>query len=159
MIRAMTKSDFELFWPCFKRVINAQETYAFDPNISFDEAFQIWCVTPRKTFVLQENNQILGSYYIKPNAQGPGAHICNCGYMVDEAARGKGVAQQLCEHSQQIAIELGFAAMQFNAVVSTNRSAVRLWLKLGFTVIGTIPEAYYHAKLGYVDSYIMYKKL
>jgi GNAT superfamily N-acetyltransferase len=159
MIRAITRSDFETFWPCFESVIKAQETYAFDPNMSFEEAYQLWCVRPLKTFVFEENGQILGSYYIKPNAMGPGDHICNCGYMVSESARGKGIAKQLCRHSQEIAIHLGFEAMQFNSVVSSNEVAVSLWQKLGFRIIGTIPDAYRHGRFGYVDCYIMYKQL
>jgi RimJ/RimL family protein N-acetyltransferase len=159
MIRAITRSDFEAFWPCFESVIKAQETYAFDPDMSFEEAYQLWCVRPLKTFVFEENGQILGSYYIKPNAMGPGDHICNCGYMVSESARGKGIAKQLCRHSQEIAIDLCFEAMQFNSVVSSNEVAVSLWQKLGFRIIGTIPDAYRHGRFGYVDCYIMYKQL
>jgi GNAT superfamily N-acetyltransferase len=159
MIREITRSDFEAFWPCFESVIKAQETYAFDPDMSFEEAYQLWCVRPLKTFVFEENGQILGSYYIKPNAMGPGDHICNCGYMVSESARGKGIAKQLCRHSQEIAIDLGFEAMQFNSVVSSNEVAVSLWQKLGFRIIGTIPDAYRHGRFGYVDCYIMYKQL
>lgn len=159
MIREITKGDFELFWPTFESIIQAQESYAFDPAMSFDDAYHLWCVVPAKTFVYEENGQILGSYYIKPNAMGPGSHVCNCGYMVADAARGKGVARQMCEHSQEVAVRLGFAAMQFNAVVSTNEVAVKLWQKLGFTIIGTLPKAYRHGTLGYVDSFIMYKSL
>ncbi|MBJ7554490.1 GNAT family N-acetyltransferase [Marinomonas spartinae] len=159
MIREMTRLDFESFWPCFKSVIQAQETYAFDPNITLEEAYRLWCELPLKTFVFVEGEQILGSYYIKPNGMGPSDHICNCGYMVDSKARGKGIARQLCEHSQRIAMELGFEAMQFNSVVSTNDVAVALWKKLGFNIIGTIPLAYRHGKLGYVDCYIMHKSL
>ncbi len=79
--------------------------------------------------------------------------------MVSPLAAGKGIARQLCEHSQQIARALGFKAMQFNSVVSTNTVAVSLWQKLGYEVIGTIPKAYNHPQLGYVDSLIMYKWL
>lgn len=159
MIREMTRSDFDTFWPTFEKVINAQETYAFDPNMNQEQAYQLWCELPLKTFVYVSDGQVLGSYYIKPNAMGPGDHICNCGYMVSEAARGKGIAHKMCEHSQQVAAESGFKAMQFNAVVSTNEVAVKLWQKLGFNIIGTIPSAYRHGRLGYVDSYIMYKPL
>lgn len=159
MIREIRKSDFEVFWPCFERVVKSQETYAFDPGMSFDEAYQLWCRAPLKTFVFEEDGQVLGSYYIKPNGQGPSDHICNCGYMVNESACGKGIARKLCEHSQKVAVELGFEAMQFNSVVSTNEVAINLWQKLGFSIIGTIPLAYRHGKLGYVDSYVMYKKL
>lgn len=159
MIREMTRSDFESFWPCFESIIKAQETYAFDPKMNLEQAYELWCELPEKTFVFVNGGEVLGSYYIKPNGMGPSDHICNCGYMVTTAARGRGIARQLCEHSQQIAIELGFEAMQFNSVVSSNEVAVNLWQQLGFEIIGTIPRAYRHCKLGYVDSYIMYKKL
>ncbi|MEZ5534864.1 MAG: GNAT family N-acetyltransferase [Thiolinea sp.] len=159
MIREITKADFETFWPCFEAVVRAQETYAFDPEMSFEDAYQLWCVVPLKTFVFEKEGKILASYYIKPNAMGPGDHVCNCGYMVSEAARGQGIAGQLCEHSQQVAIDSGFKAMQFNAVVSTNQVAVRAWQKAGFSIVGTLPGAYRHGRLGYVDSFVMYKQL
>lgn len=159
MIRDITTDDFDAFWPTFAEVVQAQETYAFEPDMTKEEAFALWCEMPRKTFVFEENGIVLGSYYIKPNAMGPSKHICNCGYMVSPEARGKGIARKMCEHSQQLAKELGFEAMQFNSVVSTNEVAVKLWQDLGFSIIGTIPKAYKHAKLGLVDSYIMYKWL
>lgn len=159
MIREMTQADFELFWPTFSGIVQARETYAFDPDMNYQQAYALWCQTPQKTFVYEEDGQILASYYIKPNAMGPSNHICNCGYMVSTAARGKGIARQLCLHSQTLALELGFKAMQFNSVVSTNEAAVALWKALGFKIIGTIPAAYRHRTLGYVDSYIMHKLL
>ncbi|WP_368509302.1 N-acetyltransferase family protein [Agarivorans sp. 1_MG-2023] len=114
---------------------------------------------PAKCFVYEENDEILGSYYLKANAMGPGSHVCNCGYMVSEAARGKGIARQLCLHSQQQALQLGFSAMQFNSVVSTNEAAIALWKKLGFDVIGIIPNGYQHSEQGLVDCLIMFKAL
>ncbi|MET1256418.1 GNAT family N-acetyltransferase [Aliikangiella maris] len=158
-IREMTRQDFESFWPCFQSIIQAQETYAFDPDMSLNNAYTLWCESPLKSFAYIENDKVLGSYYIRANAAGPSKHISNCGYMVDQQARGKGIATRLCEHSQQIAIESGFTAMQFNSVISTNDVAVKLWQKLGFAIIGTIPNAYYHKRLGLVDSYIMHKVL
>lgn len=159
MIREMTAADFEQFWPTFSTIITAQETYSFDPNMSYEQAYQLWCLDPIKTLAFIEDGKVLGAYYIKANAAGPGNHICNCGYMVSPHARGCGIATTLCEHSQQMARELDFKAMQFNSVVSTNEEAIRLWLKLGFLIIGTIPAGYHHQRLGYVDSYIMYKPL
>ena len=159
MIRELTKQDFEQFWPTFEKVIMAQETYAFKPDMTFDEAYNLWCETSLKSFVYEVDGVILGTYYLRPNAQGPSDHISNCGYMVGEFARGKGIAKSLCQHSQKIAVELGFKAMQFNSVVSTNDVAVKLWQKLGFSIIGTVPNAYRHARLGLVDSFIMFKTL
>ncbi len=158
-ISEITKSDFESFWPVFKEVVYAQETYAFDPGIDFESAYHLWCLSPQKAYVIKENGLILGSYYIKPNASGPSSHISNCGYMVSPHSRGKGIARKLCLHSQQIATELGYSAMQFNSVVSSNEIAINLWKKLGYKIIGTIPKAYKHKKLGLVDSFIMHKHL
>jgi GNAT superfamily N-acetyltransferase len=157
---SITDDDFTAFWPTFQAIVTAQETYAFDPDISFEAAQQLWCKTPSASVVAKdENGQVLGAYYLKANASGPGDHVCNCGYMVTAAARGKGVARAMCEHSQQQARELGFLAMQYNAVVATNEVAVALWQKLGFSIVGTIPNAYRHARLGFVDTYVMHKSL
>jgi ribosomal protein S18 acetylase RimI-like enzyme len=159
IIRKMTESDFETFWPVFHEIAQAQETYAFDPKISYEAALDLWLHTPSATYVATEDGVISGSYYLKKNAAGPGSHICNCGYMVNPVARGKGVAKTLCIHSQKIAAELGFLAMQFNSVVSTNTVAVNLWKKMGYQIIGTIPQAYRHKQQGLVDAFVMYKKL
>lgn len=159
MIKETSKSDFESFWPTFLDIIQAQETYAIDPDLNLEQAFLLWCELPLNSYVYVDNDTVLGTYYLKQNAMGPSSHICNCGYMVSNEARGKGIARQLCEHSQRMALELGFDAMQFNSVVSTNKIAVSLWEKLGFSIVGTLPKAYKHGQLGFVDSYVMYKWL
>jgi ribosomal protein S18 acetylase RimI-like enzyme len=102
---------------------------------------------------------VIGTYFIKANQPGLGSHVCNCGYVVAPAAQGRGIAAALCEHSQREAVAMGFRAMQFNLVVSTNERAVRLWQRLGFTVVGTLPKAFHHMKLGYVGALVMYKEL
>lgn len=158
-IRLMAEQDFVAFWPVFQQTIQARETYAFAPDMTLEEAKHLWCDLPSETWVWEENGHILGSYFIKPNAAGPGGHVCNCGYMVSPAARGKGIATQLCRHSLERAKTLGFLAMQFNAVVSTNTVAVALWQKMGFAIVGTVPKAYQHATKGLVDIHVMYQWL
>ena len=96
---------------------------------------------------------------MKINQAGPGNHVCNCGYMVSHLARGKGLATSMCEHSQEVARELGYKAMQFNFVASSNEGAVRLWDKLGFRTVGRLPNAFNHPVKGYVDALVMYKWL
>lgn len=158
-IRPMTPADFEQFWPTFQSVVVAQQTYAYDPALGKEQARQLWMDAPLRTLVAEEDGVLLGSYYLKANAAGPGNHVCNCGYMVTEAARGRGVARLMCEHSQQLAREQGFLAMQFNSVVASNEVAVALWNKLGFETVGRLPKAYRHAELGLVDCLVMYKWL
>jgi GNAT superfamily N-acetyltransferase len=159
MIKEMQESDFKAFWPIFSDIVDAQETYNFAADINERDAYNLWCVGPSKSYIFEQNNQILGSYYIKANALGPGDHVCNCGYMVAKHARGQGIARKMCEHSQLEAIKMGFKAMQFNSVVSTNATAILLWQKLGYKTIGILPKAYRHKKQGFVDSLIMYKEL
>ena len=158
-IRPMTPDDFDRFWPTFQAIVQARETYAFDPALSFEQARQLWLELPLHTLLAEEDGELLGSYYLKPNAAGPGAHVGNCGYMVCEQARGRGVARLMCEHSQKLARQEGFLALQFNSVVATNAVAVALWHKLGFETVGRLPKAYRHARLGLVDCLVMYKWL
>ncbi len=158
-ISAMTRQDFVEFWPSFQAIVQAQDSYAIAADISFEDAYDLWCKLPDKTMVYKQNSRVVGSYYLKPNAAGPGKHVCNCGYMVSADCRGQGIAASLCQHSQQLAKDLGYRAMQFNALVSTNEAAIHLWHKLGFDVIGRVPEAYLHPQAGYVDALIMYKSL
>jgi L-amino acid N-acyltransferase YncA len=141
-------------------VFRSGETYPFSPEITESEAHDVWVKAPAATYVAtNENNEIVGTYYIKPNQPALGAHVCNCGYVVAETARGRGIASQMCQHSQEEATKLGFRAMQYNLVVSTNQAAVHLWQKHGFEIIGTVPEAFRHPTQGLVDAHIMYKKL
>ncbi len=158
-IREATDRDFDEIWNIFKEVVLPGDTYAYAPNTSKEDALKIWVHVPRKTFIIEEENIILGTYYLKTNQAGPGNHVCNCGYMVSSAARGKGLATIMCEHSQEIAIELGYKAIQFNFVVSTNEGAIRLWNKLGFATVGRLPKAFSHPSKGFVDALVMYKWL
>ena len=159
-IRLFQEKDWPAVWQVIEPVFRAGETYPYARDISEGEAYKLWVSIPTATYIaVDREGIILGSYYIKPNQIGQGDHICNCGYIVAENARGQGIASQMCEHSQREAVTQGFRAMQFNYVVSTNGSAVHLWKKLGFDVIGTIPEAFRHPLHGYVDAFIMYKLL
>ncbi len=158
-IREATKEDWNSIWPIFHEIVSAGETYAYDLKTSKAQAEKIWLDAPRKTYVFEENNEILGSYYLKTNQAGPGNHVCNCGYMVSSKARGKGLATSMCEHSQKIALKLGYKAMQFNFVAASNEGAIRLWTKLGFETVGRLPKAFKHPAKGFVDALVMFKWL
>ncbi len=158
-IREASDEDWDKLWPIFRDIVSAGETYAFDPDTTLEEGRDIWLAKPRVTFLVEEDGEALGTYYLKTNQAGPGKHVCNCGYMVSPAARGRGLATTMCEHSQQVARDLGYEAMQYNFVASTNEGAVRLWKKLGFEIVGTLPNAFRHPTHGFVDAYVMYKWL
>jgi RimJ/RimL family protein N-acetyltransferase len=159
-IRRFNKADWPALWRIIEPVFRSGETYVFPPDITEDEACKIWIDLPEVTFVaVDEENNIIGTYYIKPNQPGLGSHVCNCGYIVSAEARNRGVASDMCVHSQQEALSRGYRAMQFNFVVSTNESAVKLWKKLGFEIVGTLPKAFKHHKYGFVDAFVMFKQL
>lgn len=158
-IREAKKADWDSVWPIFLEIVEAGETYAYETDTTKEQAEKLWIEAPRKTFVFEEGGKILGSYFLKTNQAGPGKHVCNCGYMVSSHARGRGLATTMCKHSQKVAVELGYKAMQFNFVASSNEVAVRLWGKLGFDTVGRLPKAFNHPTKGYVDALVMYKWL
>lgn len=118
-----------------------------------------WFADYMKTYVAEESGTVHGTYILKPNQIGLGNHIANCSYMVSLKMRGKGIGKMLCEHSLKTAKTSGFKGIQFNIVVSTNKGALALWKKFGFSIIGTTPKGFRHSLLGFVDTHIMYKSL
>ena len=159
-IRRFHETDWPEVWRILQAAIEAGDTYAFSPDSSEAEIHKAWVDVPSATYVAcAPDGRVLGTYYIKPNQPGLGAHVCNCGYVVAPAAQGQGIGSEMCKHSQAEAISMGFRAMQFNLVVSTNQRAVRLWRKLGFAVVGTLPRSFRHLQLGYVDALVMFKEL
>jgi len=159
MIRLFEPRDWDQIWSFMEPVFRAGKTYAHSPEITESEARSIWIDQPSATFVSEEDGEILGTYFIKPNQPGLGNHVCNCGYIVSDRARGRGIASQMCGHSQAEAVARGFLAMQFNLVVSTNETAVRLWKKHGFDIVGTLPGAFRDPDHGLVDAFVMFKTL
>ncbi len=158
-IRPAVEADCEAIWNIFHAVISARDVFAFDPKMPREEALDFWCGPDKNVYVAEENGRVSGSYFLTPNQHGGGAHVANAGYMVAPAARGRQVGRDMCEHSLIEARRLGFRAMQFNFVVSTNQSAIHLWKKFGFEIVGTLPGAFQHPEKGYVDVYVMFRSL
>jgi ribosomal protein S18 acetylase RimI-like enzyme len=108
---------------------------------------------------VEEGSATVGTYFLRANHQGGGAHVANCGYMTAVSGTGRGVARAMCTHSLDRARERGFRAMQFNFVISNNNRAVRLWQSFGFEIVGRLPGAFQHPTQGYVDVYVLYHNL
>ncbi len=159
-IRRFVDGDWPGVWEILHSVIEAGDTYEYPPGASAAEGRALWLVAPpAEVWVAVDGGRVLGSYKIGANRIGLADHVANGSYIVSTEARGRGVGRALGEHSLLRARELGFAAMQFNAVVSTNTSALRLWRSLGFIIVGTVPNGFRHSRFGLVDFHIMHRFL
>ncbi|WP_342715486.1 GNAT family N-acetyltransferase [Natronohydrobacter thiooxidans] len=159
LIRPVTAADDDRLWAMLEPVFRAGDSYALDPAISRADALNWWRGGTHRAFMLDDGVQSLGSYYICPNQQGGGAHVCNCGFVTAPDARGRGVARLLLDHALTEARSRGFRAMQFNFVVATNTRAVALWQANGFDIVGRLPGAFRHPDQGFVDALVMYRHL
>jgi ribosomal protein S18 acetylase RimI-like enzyme len=179
-IRPATKTDRDAIWNIFREIVAPGDTYALDPNISREDALAYWFAPGTYTYVAEGDalgdgvavpgkptasptivceRQTLGTYILRPNQSGGGSHVANAGFMVSASARGHGIGRTMAEHCLSEARRLGFRAMQFNYVISTNVTAIRLWQDLGFEIVGTLRDAFHHPEKGYVDVYVMYRSL
>lgn len=159
MIRAATAGDNDAVWRILEPVIRGADTYTLPSEMTREEALAYWNAAGHEVFVAEENGEILGTYYLRANQKGGGAHVANCAYMTAPWASGRGIARAMCQHSLERAKERDFRAMQFNFVVSSNERAVRLWQSMGFETVGRLPEAFLHPTLGAVDALVMYRHL
>ncbi len=151
--------DWPGIWQVVEETVRPGDTYAIDPDISESDVKRIWWTDAIETFVAEAEGEIVGTYILKPNQGGCGDHVANAAFMVAERARGKGVGEAMGRDVIERAAAAGYRGMQFNFVVSTNTGAVRLWKKLGFDIVGTLPRAFRHPTKGEVDAYVMYRSL
>ena len=159
LIRELPPDEFPLVWPIFQEIAASGDTYALDSSTTFDAALRYWAMPPSRSFAALENGQVVGTYMIRPFQPGLGDHVANAGYMVPAAHRRKGIARQMCLHSLETARAAGFSAMVFGYVVASNEGAIRLWQECGFEVVGRIPKAFRHSRLGLVDTLVMHRFL
>lgn len=159
-IRPATASDWPQIWPFFDEIVQAGETYAYPLDLTSERARELWTMQPPgQTVVLEEDGIVLGSATMGPNRPGRGSHVGTASFMVSAATRGRGVGRALGEYVVRWHRDAGFRSIQFNAVVETNTSAVRLWRSLGSQVIGTVPGAFRSPTHGYVGLHVMHLPL
>jgi ribosomal protein S18 acetylase RimI-like enzyme len=158
-VRAVVASDDDAIWRIIGPTIRAGETYTLPRDMSRSDALAYWRSPAHEVFVAEENGEVMGTYYMRVNQQGGGAHVANCGYMTAAEASGRGVARAMCAHSLAHAKTRGFRAMQFNFVVSSNARAIALWETFGFAIVGRLPGAFAHPRLGFIDAMVMYRTL
>ena len=151
--------DYDQIWEIIQPIIRKGDTYVFDPEMSKEAMQEVWMAPKHKVYVAKHKEEIVGTYFIKKNQPGLGAHVANAGYMVHPDRRGLSIGRKMAEHSLEEAQQLGYTAMQFNMVISTNMHAIRLWKKLGFQQVGILPKVFNHKELGLVDALVMHRFL
>jgi GNAT superfamily N-acetyltransferase len=159
-IREATSQDWAAIFPFFSAIVQAGESYAYPEDLSFEQARAYWMADPPgRTVVAVQDDVVMGTATMGPNRPGRGAHVATASFMVDPDHSGQGVGRALGAHVIAWARQAGYRAMQFNAVVETNVTAVRLWEALGFEILTTVPGAFHHPVHGYVGLHIMYQRL
>lgn len=156
LVRGYCTQDREGLEAMAREVVQGGAEFVFE---TVEEVLAYWLGPRTHTFVLELDGQLAGSYALKPNQPGRGAHVANAGYMVARAFRRRGLAALMGEHSLNTARALGFRSIQFNMVVSTNEAAVRAWRHLGFDVVGQLPRVFRHPSQGLVDALVMARDL
>ena len=159
LIRPAAAQDDEGVWRAIEPMIRAGETYPLPRDLAKTDALAYWRSPQHEVLVAEDGGAIVGSYYLRANNRGGGSHVANCGYVVAPPAMGRGVARAMCAHSLELARSRGFRAMQFNFVIASNERAVRLWQGCGFEIVGRLPGAFEHPRLGPVDALVMYRTL
>ena len=158
-IRSARPEDQEAIWGILAPVIAAGDTLAFAPDMPKEDMIRFWCGTDKYTYVTELEGEVAGTFFMKANQPGLGAHVVNAGYVTSQEHRGKGLARAMCAFSLEEAKRLGFTHMQYNIVVKSNERAVKLWQDMGFEIVGEIPEVFNHQQQGLTNAYVMWRRL
>ena len=158
-VRALAPGEIPAVLDIVEPVVRAGETYAVSPSLTRSEIEQWWCAPAHEVRVAVVGDEIVGSYYLRANQQGPGSHVANCGYITSATHEGQGIARQMCRDSLAVARERGFLAMQYNLVAVSNRRAVKLWHDMGFAEVGRIPQAFRLPAGERVDALVLFRSL
>jgi ribosomal protein S18 acetylase RimI-like enzyme len=157
--RLAAQSDSDALWEIIEPIIREGSTYVFSQNSSKEKMLDYWLGEDKRTYVSESEGKIVGTFYLKTNQPDRGSHIVNAGYMVSRHHLRKGIGKSMAEFAFSEAKRLGYQAMQFNYVVKSNTVAVHLWKKLGFKIVGEVPDAFTHPKLGLTNVLLMYRNL
>ncbi|MEV0733039.1 GNAT family N-acetyltransferase [Polymorphospora sp. NPDC050346] len=157
LIREFVEADWAQVGPIVDEVVRAADTFTYDPAMTAEQAYRIWVeAPPGRTVVAVDGDRVLGTAKMGTNRPGPGSHVATASFMVAAGARGRGVGGALCRYALDWARDRGYAGMQFNAVAESNHRAVELYRRHGFEVVGTVPGAFAHPRLGRVGLHVMY---
>ncbi len=157
VVRPIAEQDWPQVHELVRGVAEQGRTYAMDVPADVAATREFW--SAQTVVVAVDGDRVLGTAKAGPNRPGAGAHVGTASFVVGPEARGRGVGRLLGEHVVRWHRDEGFRAIQFNAVVSTNTAAVRLWRSLGFEVVGTVPGAFALPDGTYADLLVMHLDL
>jgi ribosomal protein S18 acetylase RimI-like enzyme len=136
----LTEADLRELSDLFSLVVAEGGAFPQDPPAARSDFERAWLERKTAVVVARTAGALAGSYWLAPNHPGRAAHIANAGYMVERDLRRRGVGTALVEHSLDRARQHGFDALMFNLVFESNPSR-RIYERLGFEVIGHVPDA------------------
>ncbi len=158
VIREYTNEDIPALCTIWNEVVEEGVAFPQTEPLSHAEA-QAFFEEQSFTAAAERDGEIVGLYILHPNNVGRCGHIANASYAVKSDARGEGIGEALVRHSLQKGGALGFRILQFNAVVKTNHGALRLYDRLGFVRLGTIPGGFHKKDGTFEDIVLMYHTL
>jgi ribosomal protein S18 acetylase RimI-like enzyme len=158
-IRPAGPADAASVWQTLEPSIRSGESHPLPRDMPQADALDYWFAPGNEVFVAQQASSIVGTYFLRANQAGGGAHVANSVYVVSPAATGRGIAQVMYEHSLEQARARGFQAIQLNFMVSSDERRIKLLERAGFEVVGRLPKAFEHPSLGSIDALVMYRAL
>lgn len=158
MVRKYEPGDLRAMIQIWNQVVAAGNAFPQEEGLTPQSAAEFFA-QQSCCGVAVRDGAVYGLYILHPNNVGRCGHIANASYAVAEDARGCGVGQKLVRDCMARARELGFRILQFNAVVASNMPAIRLYEKLGFVRLGTIPGGFRDGTGTYQDIIPFYHTL
>ncbi len=140
-VRVFDESDLPQMAEVWNEVVRDGVAFPQEDELDFDSAREFFR-SQTHAAVAVEDDQVLGLYILHPNNVGRCGHIANASYAVASSARGRHVGEALVRDCLEQGRAYGFRILQFNAVVESNLAARRLYEKLGFRQLGTIPGGF-----------------
>jgi DNA-binding MarR family transcriptional regulator/L-amino acid N-acyltransferase YncA len=159
ILEPFDQKDEEGLYEIFQDVVDSGSQFPYECRSIQEFRRQFFNSNGRVYVCRSLAQEVIGGFYIRSNFPGRSSHIANAAYMIRNIYRGKGIGSLLVKASLHLAKGMGFQAMQFNMVLSQNTIAIKLYQKLGFNIIGTIPQAVRNPDGSYQDGYLMHREL